>query len=78
MNGPSSLSDKSREVLLLKRITRELGDKRTVHTNVTEVVGGTRIVETFEAEGENSLELQQQGWQMILNKFNKYAENYGE
>jgi len=26
------------------------------------------------AEGENSLEPQQQGWQMILNNFKMYAE----
>ncbi|MBL7967101.1 MAG: SRPBCC domain-containing protein [Prolixibacteraceae bacterium] len=36
---------------------------------------GTRIVESFEAESENSLELQQTGWQAILNNFKKYAES---
>lgn len=35
---------------------------------------GTRITETFEAEQENPLEQQQQGWQNILNNFKKYAE----
>jgi len=63
------------EVELLKRITSVLGDKRTVHTNFTDLGTETNIVETFEAEGENSLELQQQGWQMILNNFKKYAES---
>jgi len=63
------------EVEPYKRITSVLEDKRTVHTNFYELDGATKIVETFEAEGENSLELQQQGWQMILNNFKNYTEN---
>jgi uncharacterized protein YndB with AHSA1/START domain len=35
----------------------------------------TKIVEIFEAENENSVELQQAGWQAILNNFKKYVEN---
>jgi uncharacterized protein YndB with AHSA1/START domain len=34
----------------------------------------TKIIEAFEAEGLNSIELQQSGWQAILNNFKKYAE----
>ncbi|WP_300564519.1 SRPBCC family protein [Flavobacterium sp.] len=34
----------------------------------------TKITETFEAEEVNSIELQQNGWQAILNNFKKYAE----
>ena len=34
----------------------------------------TRIVESFQAEQTNSLELQQNGWQAILNNFKKYVE----
>jgi uncharacterized protein YndB with AHSA1/START domain len=34
----------------------------------------TTVTERFEAEGENSLELQQGGWQAILNNFKKYCE----
>lgn len=34
-----------------------------------------RIIETFDAENENSLELQRDGWQSILNNFKKYAES---
>jgi hypothetical protein len=32
------------------------------------------VTETFEAENMNSLELQQQGWQAILNNFKKHVE----
>lgn len=35
----------------------------------------TKVVETFEAETENSIELQQGGWQAILNNFKKYVES---
>jgi uncharacterized protein YndB with AHSA1/START domain len=34
----------------------------------------TRIIETFEPEEVNSIELQRQGWQSILNQFKFYAE----
>jgi len=34
----------------------------------------TKVVETFEAEGLNSIDLQRQGWQAILDNFKKYTE----
>lgn len=34
----------------------------------------TKIIETFEPEQVNSLELQKQGWQAILNHFKAYVE----
>lgn len=34
-----------------------------------------KIVETFEAEKENPMEMQQQGWQNILDHFKKYVES---
>lgn len=34
----------------------------------------TSVVETFEAETENPIELQRSGWQAILNNFKKYSE----
>ena len=34
----------------------------------------TSVVETFEAEGTNSLELQQAGWQAIMDSFKNYVE----
>jgi uncharacterized protein YndB with AHSA1/START domain len=34
----------------------------------------TRLTETFDAEGENPVEMQRQGWQSILNNFKKYTE----
>ena len=34
----------------------------------------TKVVETFEAEGTNPVEMQQAGWQAILENFKKYTE----
>jgi hypothetical protein len=34
----------------------------------------TKVIESFEPEEVNSLELQKQGWQAILNNFKAYVE----
>lgn len=34
----------------------------------------TKVVETFEAENTNSLEMQRAGWQAILDNFRRYVE----
>lgn len=52
-----------------------MGDDRRVELSFTQDGDSTRVVETFEAEGQNSLELQRQGWQAILDNFKKYAES---
>lgn len=35
----------------------------------------TKITENFDPENQNPLEMQQQGWQAILDNFKKYAES---
>jgi hypothetical protein len=35
---------------------------------------GSIVTETFDPEQENPIELQQTGWQMILDNFKKYVE----
>ena len=52
-----------------------LGDGRKVKINFNPQNNSTRVVESFEAENTNSLEMQRGGWQAILNNFKKYAEN---
>ncbi len=49
---------------------------RTVTIKFNEMSGTTQVIETFEAENENPLELQKAGWQAILNNFKKYAESF--
>lgn len=51
-----------------------LGDDRKWDIYFTIIDGGVKIVEEFEAESENPIEMQQAGWQMILNNFKKYVE----
>jgi hypothetical protein len=36
--------------------------------------GQTTITETFEPEMQNSLDMQQRGWQAILDSYKQYAE----
>ena len=52
-----------------------LGDGRKVKVIFSASGNETRITESFEAESENSVELQQTGWQAILDNFKKYTEN---
>lgn len=35
----------------------------------------TEVIVTFDAESENPVEMQQAGWQMILNNFKSYTES---
>lgn len=55
-------------------IAYTLGDGRTVKINFTANGNETTVVETFEAENVNPVEMQKGGWQAILNNFKKYAE----
>ncbi len=51
-----------------------LEDDRKVKIIFTAEGNATKIEENFEAEDENSIELQQGGWQAILDNFKKYTE----
>lgn len=55
-------------------IEYEIADGRKVSVVFKNHGSETEIVETFEAEGVNSVELQQAGWQSIMDTFKKYAE----
>lgn len=51
-----------------------MGDGRKVDVTFTKEGDKTKIVENFEAESTNPLEMQQGGWQSILDNFIKYTE----
>jgi uncharacterized protein YndB with AHSA1/START domain len=57
-----------------RMIEYTLGDGRRVKIDFAGSGKKTRLVETFEAENVNSVDLQRNGWQSILNNFKKYAE----
>lgn len=52
-----------------------LDDGRKVKVNFIEEGDHTKVIECFEAETENTIELQKGGWQEILNNFKKYTES---
>lgn len=62
------------EVIPYKSIKYKMEDGREVEVNFIEKAEGTFITETFDAENHNPVDMQQHGWQMILNNFKKYAE----
>ena len=52
-----------------------MSDGRKVKVEFSGENGKTKIVESFDPEKVNSLELQKNGWQAILNNFKKYVES---
>lgn len=56
----------------LRRIDYTFGD-RHAQVTFTPVEGGVQVAVTFEAEAENALEQQRQGWQAILDRFARYT-----
>lgn len=57
-----------------KMIHVTLDDGRCWKTFFQEKGGSVEVIEKFEAEEMNPLELQQTGWQAILNNFKQYTE----
>jgi uncharacterized protein YndB with AHSA1/START domain len=51
-----------------------IGDGRKVRIDFTGKGNETKVVETFQAESTNPIEMQRSGWQAILDNFKKYSE----
>ncbi|CAM4515718.1 MAG: SRPBCC family protein [Paenibacillus macerans] len=62
------------EVNMNESISYTLGDGRKVKIDFIRQGDDTKIIEVFEAEETNAIEMQQAGWQAILDNFKKYAE----
>jgi uncharacterized protein YndB with AHSA1/START domain len=52
-----------------------MADGRRVEISFKGTPVGVVLIESFDPENENSEELQQNGWQAILNNFKKYVES---
>jgi hypothetical protein len=52
-----------------------IGDGRKMKVTFASTEMGTKVTEEFEPENQNPEDLQQAGWQMILDNFKSYAEN---
>ncbi|MBK6877276.1 MAG: SRPBCC family protein [Ignavibacteria bacterium] len=63
------------EIETEKMIAYELGDGRRVTILFTDLGNKSKIVETFDPENTNPVEMQRGGWQSILDNFRKYTEN---
>ena len=57
-----------------QRIAYTMADGRTCEILFTAENGGTRVVEAFDAETQNPVEMQRTGWQALLDRFKAYAE----
>lgn len=62
------------EVVVQKKIAYTMPDSRQVITNFENHRDKTKVTTTFDAETENSIELQRTGWQTILDNFKKYVD----
>jgi len=62
------------ELIPGKSMKYEISDGRKVEVGFIEDNGKTEVISTFEAENQNSLELQENGWQAILDSFKQFAE----
>jgi uncharacterized protein YndB with AHSA1/START domain len=59
-----------------RMLAYEMEDGRRVRIEFeSENNGDTKVTETFDAEEENPMDMQQQGWQSILNNFKSYCES---
>lgn len=56
-------------------IEYDMGDKRHVKIEFTQVPEGTKVTESFDAEATHPEEFQKAGWQAILDNFKKHTES---
>jgi uncharacterized protein YndB with AHSA1/START domain len=62
------------EVRINEFISYTLGDERKVTITFISQENDTKVIEAFEAENTSSIEMQEAGWQAILDNFKKYSE----
>lgn len=63
------------EVVPNQKINYTIDDGRKVEINFEQVNDGVLVTEVFEPENQNSMDMQQQGWQAILDNFKSYVES---
>ncbi|MFO1401712.1 MAG: SRPBCC domain-containing protein [Steroidobacteraceae bacterium] len=66
------------KVVPMETLASVLDDGRTVVIGLQRNGGGVEVVETFQAEGTNPVELQRQGWQAILDNLGAYVEGVAQ
>ncbi|GAB2680177.1 SRPBCC family protein [Flavihumibacter cheonanensis] len=63
------------EVVPMTSFAYKMEDGRTARVEFHPIETGTLVITQFDAENSNPLEMQQNGWQAILDNFKRYAEN---
>lgn len=58
-----------------KRLVYHLEDGRVVETIFADQGNSVLVTTTFDAETQNPIEMQRDGWQAILNNYKKHTEN---
>jgi uncharacterized protein YndB with AHSA1/START domain len=66
------------DVRLNDGIGYTLEDGRKVTINFIRQGDETKVIETFDAENSNPIEMQEAGWQAILDNFKRYINNSKE
>jgi len=64
------------EIKTYKLISYTMDDGRKVNITFNANKNETIVLETFQAESTNSLDLQREGWQAILDNFKHYVETF--
>ncbi len=62
------------EVVPQKTIAYTMGDGRKVSVHFEEKGGETAVIEHFDPESQNPVEMQRGGWQSIMDNFKTYVE----
>lgn len=63
------------EIIPFEKIVYTIEAGRKVITTFENRNDKTKVTTIFDAEDQNSVEMQKQGWQAILNNFKNYVEN---
>ncbi len=63
------------EVSPQKKLVYTMTDGRKVITQFEDAGNATKVTTVFDAESENPIEMQKEGWQSILNNFKSYTES---
>jgi uncharacterized protein YndB with AHSA1/START domain len=66
------------EVAPYKALTLAMSDGRRARTTFEAVGNGTKVTTVFDAEAQNSIEMQRSGWQAILDNFRRHVERWSE
>lgn len=62
------------EVIPNSKIVYTMADRRIAEINFEDINKETKVEIIFDAENQNPIDMQRDGWQAILNNFKKYTE----